>query len=144
MAQKALILEDTPANLQFFERLFSQAGFDIIPATTGKQALEQLNNQTDITLAVLDMEVPDCTGIEMTHILRQRYPDMCIVVATMHDSRTMMQDAFDVGCDVFLVKPHGFMELFKRLTTDGSHVLHANRPIIIDQFGPRAFQTVRS
>ena len=85
------------------------------------------------------MEIPDITGLEMTVRLRKRYPDTCIVVATMHDERTLMDSAFSRGCDVFLVKPHGFMELFKRLTGDGSQVLHQNRPLVIDQYGPRKF-----
>ena len=140
MAQKkALILEDTAANRVFFERLLSQAGFDIIAAETGAEALSKIANEDFIDLAILDMEIPDITGLEMTVRLRKRYPDTCIVVATMHDERSLIESAFKKGCDVFLVKPHGFMELFKRLTTDGSAGLHQNRPLIIDQYGPRAF-----
>ena len=135
----ALILEDTAANRMFFERLLSQAGFEIIAAETGKEAIEKLAGEDTLALAILDMEIPDITGLEMTVRLRKRYPDTCIVVATMHDERSLMDSAFNRGCDVFLVKPHGFMELFKRLTTDGSHTLHQNRPIVIDQYGPRKF-----
>ena len=142
--KKALILEDTVANRLFFERLLSQAGFEIIAAETGQIALEKLKGETSIDLAILDMEIPDITGLEMTARLRAKYPETCIVVATMHDERSLMQSAFDKGCDVFLVKPHGFMELFKRLTTDGSVALHQNRPLIIDQYGPRAFTSTAS
>lgn len=142
--KKALILEDTVANRLFFERLLSQAGFEIIAAETGQIALEKLKGETSIDLAILDMEIPDITGLEMTARLRVKYPETCIVVATMHDERSLMQSAFDKGCDVFLVKPHGFMELFKRLTTDGSVALHQNRPLIIDQYGPRAFTSTAS
>ncbi len=137
--KKALILEDTIANRLFFERLLSQAGFEIIAAETGQIALDKLKDESRIDLAILDMEIPDITGLEMTARLRVKYPDTCIVVATMHDERSLMQSAFSKGCDVFLVKPHGFMELFKRLTTDGSVALHKNRPLIIDQYGPRPF-----
>jgi len=137
--KKALILEDTAANRMFFERLFTQAGYEIIAAETGKEALTKLADEDTLDLAVLDMEIPDITGLEMTVRLRQKYPDTCIVVATMHDERSLMQSAFNKGCDVFLVKPHGFMDLFKRLTGDGSKALHENRPLVIDQFGPRQF-----
>lgn len=140
---KALILEDTAANRMFFERLLTQAGFEIITAETGQEAIEKLEGEDSLALAVLDMEIPDITGLEMTVRLRKRYPDTCIVVATMHDERSLMQSAFDKGCDVFLVKPHGFMELFKRLTGGGgSHALHENRPLVIDQYGPRQFTQI--
>lgn len=137
--KQALILEDTAANRMFFERLFTQAGYDIISAETGKEAMTKLQGIDTLDLAVLDMEIPDITGLEMTVRLRKRFPDTCIVVATMHDERSLMQSAFNKGCDVFLVKPHGFMDLFKRLTGEGSKALHANRPLVIDQYGPRPF-----
>lgn len=136
----ALILEDTAANRIFFERLLSQAGFDIIAVETGQAALEQLKVVELLDLAILDMEIPDISGLEMTKRLREKYSETCIVVATMYDERSLMQRAFNNGCDVFLVKPHGFMELYKRLTSDGSAGLRANRPLIIDKFGPRQFK----
>lgn len=142
--KKALILEDTAANRMFFERLLSQAGFEIIAAATGQEALDKIAEEPALELAILDMEIPDITGLEMTVRLRKRFADTCIVVATMHDERSLMESAFDKGCDVFLVKPHGFMELFKRLTTDGSHALHELRPMVIDQFGPRQFKLALS
>jgi len=142
--KQALIVEDTAANRMFFERLLIQAGFEVVGAETGKAALEQANAMETVSLAVLDMEIPDINGLELTVRLRKQYPDACIIIATMHDERSLMQSAFDKGCDVFLVKPHGFMELFKRLTTEGSAGLHSNRPLIIDQFGPRPFEVAIS
>lgn len=139
-AKKALILEDTAANRMFFERLLMQAGFEVVGAEKGKEALEKAQIMGEMDLAILDMEIPDITGLEMTHRLRQQFPQACIVVATMHDERSLMESAFLKGCDVFLVKPHGFMDLFKRLTTEGSNGLHQNRPLVIDQYGPRPFQ----
>lgn len=142
--KQALIVEDTAANRMFFERLLMQAGFEVVGVETGQAALEQADAMDNLHLAVLDMEIPDINGLELTVRLRKQYPDACIIIATMHDERSLMQSAFDKGCDVFLVKPHGFMELFKRLTTEGSAGLHANRPLIIDQFGPRPFEVAIS
>ena len=142
--KQALIVEDTAANRMFFERLLMQAGFEVVGVETGQAALEQAEAMDNLHLAVLDMEIPDINGLELTVRLRKQYPDACIIIATMHDERSLMQSAFDKGCDVFLVKPHGFMELFKRLTTEGSAGLHANRPLIIDQFGPRPFEVAIS
>jgi CheY-like chemotaxis protein len=137
----ALIVEDTAANLTFFEQLLLHAGFTIITAMTGKDALAQIKANDDLTLALIDMEMPDMSGLEVTLRLREKFTDTCVVVATMHDERTLMASAFDKGCDVFLVKPHGFMDLFKRLTTQGAAQVHQERPLIIDQYGARQFTT---
>lgn len=139
MKKTALIVEDTDANRIFFERLLQQAGFDVIGASSGMEALRKLDESQSLALALIDMEIPGLSGLEMTTRIRQKFPDTCVVVATMHDERSLMQSAFAKGCDVFLVKPHGFMELFKRVTTEGTARLHENRPLVIDQYGPRAF-----
>jgi CheY-like chemotaxis protein len=145
MNQKtALIVEDTAANRIFFERLLQQAGFEVVSVESGKEALHKASEYPSIALALIDMEIPDINGLELTYRLRMIFPDICIVVATMHDERSLMQSAFDKGCDVFLVKPHGFMELFKRLTTEGTACIRENRPVVIDQYGPRAFKALAS
>ena len=141
MSEKvALIVDDTEANRTFFERLLKQAGFTNLSAASGQAALERVQPYQLLTLALLDMQLPDMSGLELTIRLRHLYPDACLIMATMHDDRSLMQSAISKGCDVFLVKPHGFMELFKRLTTQGAPGLRAEAPMIIDQYGPRKFQ----
>jgi CheY-like chemotaxis protein len=145
MNQKtALIVEDTAANRIFFERLLQQAGFEVTGVESGQQACQKMNDHDNWSLALIDMEIPDISGLELTLRMRKRCPNACIVVATMHDERSLMQSAFDKGCNVFLVKPHGFMDLFKRLTTEGTARLRDNPPLLIDQYGPREFQVVAS
>jgi CheY-like chemotaxis protein len=145
MIQKtALIVEDTAANRIFFERLLQQAGFEVTGVESGHDALQKMNESDTWSLALIDMEIPDISGLELTLRMRERCPQACIVVATMHDERSLMQSAFDKGCDVFLVKPHGFMDLFKRLTTEGTVRIHENRPLVVDQYGPRVFRAVAS
>ena len=140
----ALIVDDTPANKVFFERLLTQAGFTVQGASDGNTAMQLADNMPSLDLAVLDMEVPHMNGLEMTARLRQKFPDMCIVVATMHDEHSLMHSAFKRGCDVFMVKPHGFMTLFKQIANGGHLHLRAQRPQIIDQFGIRTFRSAIS
>ncbi len=137
--QIALVVEDTPANLDFFERLIKQAGFTILCAETGGEAFEAISDVDHLALAVLDMEIPDMSGLQLIAQVRQLYPEVCIVVATMHDQDSVKQAAFSRGCNVFLVKPHGFMELFSRLTTLGAEGMRDGDLLIIDQYGPRPF-----
>lgn len=135
--KKALVIDDTEANRVFFERLLTQAGFEVRSAADGAGAMNLLQAGDVVSLAIVDMEIPDISGLDLTRRIRQMHPDSCIIVATMHDERSIMDSAFNKGCDVFLVKPHGFMDLFKRLTTNGAKV--TTRPIIIDQYGARDY-----
>lgn len=136
----AVVVEDTDANRVFFERLLTQAGFDVRGARSGSEAFAIMNAVDSIALAVVDMEIPDYNGIDLTFKMRTRFPEACIVVATMHDERSIMESAFSRGCNIFLVKPNGLMDLYKRITTVGVDTLRDNPPLVIDQYGPRPFK----
>ncbi|MDQ7024561.1 MAG: response regulator [Anaerolineae bacterium] len=142
--KKALIVEDTAANRIFFERLLQHAGFDVTGVETGQDALQKIHESDSWSLALIDMEIPDMSGLELTSRIRKQFPNTCIVIATMHDERSLMQSAFDKGCDIFLVKPYGFMDLFKRLTTEGTARLQESHPFVIDQYGARKFEALAS
>ncbi|MCS6837174.1 MAG: response regulator [Anaerolineae bacterium] len=134
----ALVIDDTEANRQFFERLLAQASFQVIGAARGQDALKVAQEQL-IDLAIVDIEIPDMSGLELLGRLRRLHPEACMVVATMHDEQSLMASAFSRGADVFLVKPHGFVDLFRRLQTQGALGLHESRPLVIDQYGVRGF-----
>jgi len=133
----ALVCDDTPANLDFLERLLTQAGFAVFGAPNGKTAIDYLRASDDLKLAVIDMELPDTNGLQLTQDIRQHFPDACIVVATVHDDRLLMESVRNKGGNVFLVKPHGFMELFKRLSANRLEKMRDGGFLVIDQYGPR-------
>lgn len=133
----ALVVDDTPANRDFLERLLTQARFTVRTADSGQAALKAVKEGEKLALAVVDMQLPDVNGLQLTIELRERFPDTLIVIATMYDERSLMDRAFQKGCNIFLVKPHGFMELFKRLTTGNLDDLCRQNCLVIDQYGPR-------
>lgn len=140
----ALVVDDTPANRDFLERLLKQARFDVRGAGSGGDALAQMKAVDQLALALIDIQLPDMSGLQLTERLRQRYPNAYLVVATMHDERSLMQSVFEKGGNCFLVKPHGFMDLFQRLTTASLDDLREGDPLMIDQYGPRPFKPVVS
>ncbi len=136
----ALAVDDVSANREFLERLLVGAKLKVLSTGTGSQALKVVADLPSLYLAVVDMRLPDTNGLELAAKLRAQFPDTYLVVATMLDERSLMEEAFAVGCNAFLVKPHGFMELFKRLTSPENDLMKAWPQVIIDQYGPRTFK----
>lgn len=136
----ALAVDDASANRDFLERLLGGAKFKVLGAGTGAAALKVMAEADTLDLAVVDWKLPDTTGLQLAAEIRTRFPDTYLVIATMYDERSMMEEAFAKGCNVFLVKPHGFMELFQRLITSDIKTLRDGPSTIIDQFGPRLFK----
>lgn len=135
--RKALVVDDAPANRDFLVRLLQQAGFEVRGVATGHEAMSVLDDLDDLRLALIDMELPDTNGVQLTYELRKLYPEAYLVVATMHDERSLMERTYHRGGNCFLVKPHGFMELYKRLTTLSIRELCAEEFTVIDQYGLR-------
>ncbi len=141
MSEKiALAIDDAPANRDFLERLLGGAQFKVLGAGTGAAALQIADTLDHLTLAMVDMKLPDTNGLELAASLRERFPDSYLVFATILDERALMEQAFACGCNVFLVKPHGFMELFQRLMSMNIDEMRAGPPLVIDQYGPRVFK----
>ncbi|NWG17280.1 MAG: response regulator [Chloroflexi bacterium] len=135
----ALVVDDAPANRDFLERLLGGAKLRVISAGSGQKALEAITGVQEIALAVVDMKLPDMTGLQLIPQIRQRFPEACLVIATMLDDRDTMEAAFRQGCHIFLVKPHGFVELFHRLNNGDICDVRDGPRLVIDQYGPRVF-----
>ena len=136
----ALIIDDEPANRDFLLRLIEQVKYTTVGAGSGKEARQLLAGMKQAPrLIVVDRELPDCEGIELLKQFRKDYPESLLVMATMHDDLAVIREAFECGCNVFLVKPHGFMELFKRLSRLDDDPEALNN-LVIDRMGVRAFR----
>ncbi len=136
----ALIVEDTDANRIFLERLLAPLGYKIFSVSKGKSALQLTREMDTLSLAVIDLEIPGMSGYQLLSQFRTQFPECILVMATMHDSPQVIRSAFEKGCNIFIVKPHGFMQLFK-LLSDEDTTLSANATfLLIDQYGPRPFE----
>lgn len=142
--KNALIVDDTDANRFFFERLMTQAGFTVTGARSGAEAVSAMMALPSLAVALVDLEIGDMSGLELLTRLRLQHPDCCLIIATMHDDRSIMESAFDKGCDIFLVKPNGFIDLFKRFSVAPADQLRPEQPLIIDQYGVRHFVAAKA
>jgi len=138
-ARYAVVVDDEPANRDFLERLMQTASFKVVGASSAAEALRVAKEVPELALALVDHELPDTPGLEVITKLRADNPDALLVMATMHDDRPLIDEAFAAGVDVFLVKPHGFMELYRRLKGVDSDATSLRR-LIIDQYGPRPYK----
>lgn len=135
---RLLVVEDEPANRDFLIRLMTQAGFkQVIGARDGASALAAIA-EAECAVVIVDIQLPDISGLELVRTLHEHNPSTVLVVASMWDEPRMIAQAFEAGCSVFMVKPHGFMELYKRLKTWPAHEQLQN--LLIDQYGPRPYR----
>jgi CheY-like chemotaxis protein len=139
----ALVVDDEPANRDFLERLLQQTKMQVKGASTGAAALQIAEDLgAELRLVMLDYKLPDQSGLELLVKMRAKLPEAKIIMATMYDEPGMIRKSFEAGCTAYIVKPHGFMEVFKliRGVADDPSCLEQLDGLIFDQYGQRAWR----
>jgi CheY-like chemotaxis protein len=104
---RILYIEDNPLNVLLVEELLAaQPGAELVSAATAKHGL-QLARQQKPALILLDLHLPDSTGLEVLRLLRaDSTTDDIPVVAITADARETKAEQFrSAGADHFLTKP---------------------------------------
>src|SRR5579871_4611571 len=81
MAPKVLVVDDNQELLSLLTQLFEDAGYEVVGAGKGKQALE-LARATPPAVAVLDVLLPDMMGYALAEGLRQEFPHLPLFFMT--------------------------------------------------------------
>ncbi|HZP64241.1 MAG TPA: response regulator [Terriglobales bacterium] len=103
---RILYAEDTDAQRYAVSRVLQNAGFQVIEASTGQQALEQMSCRPD--LVILDVKLPDISGLEVCRQIKSteataRVP-VLQVSATQVTTRARVE-GLEGGADAYLVQP---------------------------------------
>ncbi len=106
MAKKALVVDDSPSIRQLVSFTLQQAGFEVLQAPDGKQALEQLGGQA-IHLVITDLNMPVMDGLELIRGLRAQpaYKFTPILMLTTESLESKKQEGKAAGATGWIVKP---------------------------------------
>ncbi|MHB0867426.1 MAG: response regulator [Thermoleophilia bacterium] len=104
--EKILVVEDNPMNLLLVKDLLEVAGFMVIPARSGQEAL-RVARQEHPDLILMDIQLPLMDGLEATRLLQQDEDtrDIKIVALTAHAMRGDEERARLAGCCGYIAKP---------------------------------------
>lgn len=125
---KLMIVDDHQVVRQGIANLLRSMipGIDIVEVETGQEAVSQYGScQPDVLL--LDMGLPDISGLEVARRIRQRWRGAAILFFTMHDELPMVRQALDVGGMGFVSKscaPEELAEAVKRVAAGQPYIEH--------------------
>ena len=108
--------DDDPLMRETIADALTQEGIDVHVCEDGEEALT-LCEQINPDAVLLDLNMPDATGLEIARELRliQRRRAQRLVALTGHDSTELRRKAIDAGFDEFLSKPVGTHVLLRAL-----------------------------
>ncbi|MCG7343853.1 response regulator transcription factor [Sporosarcina sp. ACRSL] len=110
---RILVVDDDPNILELVNIHLSQAGYEVIKAVHGEQALHMLDDRLP-DLAVVDVMMPGMDGFELTKRLRSE-ADIPVLLLTAKGELEDKEKGFLAGSDDYVVKPFEPKELLFRI-----------------------------
>ncbi|MDB5360271.1 MAG: two-component response regulator, Fis-type [Rhodospirillales bacterium] len=109
-----LLVEDNPSIARVYLEYLRRGPYDTLHCETGTAALAALA-ETSYAAVLLDIELPDMSGMEILKWITQRRLNTAVVVITAHGSINIAVEAMREGASDFLVKPFAPERLFVTL-----------------------------
>jgi len=95
LSKHVLCIDDDAAILRLHQRLLEDAGYSVLTAGSGEEALSMLEQGTPADIAVLDYRMPGMDGEELSLQLRKRYPKLRLIAASGNEIPPAMLGAVD-------------------------------------------------
>ncbi len=113
--KKVLVLEDESSIRSFVVINLKRAGYEVVEAETGEEALEKIDAHRDISVAILDIMLPGIDGFEVCRNIRANYPDTGIIMLTARTGEMDKVTGLMTGADDYVTKPFSPTELIARV-----------------------------
>ena len=112
---KVLILEDEVSIRSFVVINLQRAGYDVIEAGTGEDALDQLRKNPDTGVAIFDINLPGMDGFEVCRTVRATNKSIGIIMLTARTQEMDKVTGLMTGADDYVTKPFSPAELTARV-----------------------------
>lgn len=70
----------------------------------GSELMNELTNGAKPDIILMDINLPDITGIELTKIITEKYPGIEIIIQTVNEENNIIMGAIEAGCSGYLLK----------------------------------------
>ena len=111
--ERILVVDDEPEIRSALETTLRGAGYDVVAAATGEDALVQASVRPPEAV-ILDLVLPGKSGVEVTRELRE-WSDAPVLILSVVGEEPEKVAALDAGADDYVTKPFGMEELLARL-----------------------------
>jgi len=125
-----LVVDDEPEVLSLFKRILSAEDTQILPAGSGAEALA-IARRTRLDLVILDVKLPDVSGIEVLRRLRKMDDRLPVIIVTAYGSADGARACMRLGAFDYLTKPFDNQEI-RRVAREALMVGGARRALLAD------------
>ncbi len=100
-----LVVEDNESNFEFIKAVLSKTNAQLVWADTGTKAIEIFKKTSDIDLVLMDIQIPELDGYEVTKIIKEININTPVIAQTAYAMSQDRDRALSAGCDDYISKP---------------------------------------
>lgn len=114
---RAIVIDDSRAIRKILGKRLGEAGYDVVEAGNGREALEVLGQTGSVHLALVDWNMPEMNGLDFIRAVRHQpeYEGMVLVMVTTETEMSQMVRALAAGANEYLMKPFTIDALTEKL-----------------------------
>ena len=104
LSKKILICDDEEGIRESLKLILGDH-YDLILTDSGEQCLQCLDNDKTIGLVLLDIKMPKINGLEILRAIKEKYPELSVIIVTGYKSVETAAEASSLGASGYIVKP---------------------------------------
>jgi two-component system, chemotaxis family, chemotaxis protein CheY len=118
MAIKILAVDDSDTMREMVKETLEIGGYEVVLAVDGLDGVKKFNENSNLSLVIADINMPNMNGIEMIKEIRKINTEVPILTLTTESEDQMKQRGKDAGADGWIVKPFRppqFLDIIKQI-----------------------------
>jgi len=112
--EKILVVDDEPGVRSVLQRMLAQAGYEAVTADNGAEALDRVS-LGEVNLILLDIKMPDISGMEVLAKITAEYPDVAVIMVTAVIDIQVAVEALKLGAYDYITKPFNRDEVIQKV-----------------------------
>ena len=104
---RALVIDDSRAARMAVSRILMGIGFEVVEADNGQAALELLEKDSSIAVAMVDWNMPVINGYDFVKAVRrvEKYREVALIMVTTENEMSQVVKALSAGANEYVMKP---------------------------------------
>ncbi len=125
--KKLLVVDDEMEICEFLKLFFEERGFLVDTALTGQDAVALVESKHPHVI-LLDINMPGMDGMMTLKLVKQKYPQVKVIMVTALETREKIEEAMRAGADNYITKPLSLEYLEKDVQEKVAHLALSNQP----------------
>lgn len=121
-----LIAEDEEVSRFLFEKALKKTQANLFFVADGIEAVRMVEENDEIDVVLMDIRLPKMNGLEATAKIKERLPELPVIIQTAYAMQATKDEAKKTGCDDFITKP---IKMETLLATLHKHLIFCEKSI---------------